>query len=182
MLSLNLSVNFSSGCDDNKLSVTNKLLNICSWHKSIFLDEFWWVDIIPFVSVNLVSISHNKVKIIIESNTVNLKSVHIHFDFKKVSCVNSLIWRQNYLKKTLVMGKNIELTIQNLIIGNRQLLFTNKSVVNNIKYLRINFISDHENFNKSVVLMFTVHTISWNDSQNVQDTIHRILKNFNMSL
>lgn len=93
MFSLDLSINFSSSGDNDELSITNKLLNISSSHKSILLNKFWWIDVIPFVSVNLITICHNEVEIIVESDSVNFKSVHVHFYFKEVSGINSLIWR-----------------------------------------------------------------------------------------
>lgn len=47
------------------------------------------------------------------------------------------------------------------------MLFANESVINDIKNLGINFVSNQEDFNISVVLMCFIHSVSWNDSKNV---------------
>ena len=93
MFSLYLPIDLSSGGNYDKLCITNELLYIRSSHKSVLLDELWWVDVVPLISVNLITICHNKVKIIVESNSVNFKSVHVHFDVKEISHINSLIRR-----------------------------------------------------------------------------------------
>lgn len=118
MLSLNLLVDFSSGCDNDELSITHKLLNIRSRHESILLNEFWWVHIIPFISVNLISVGHDKIDVIIEANSINSEPVHVHFDFEEVSGEDSLVWSQNDLKQSFVVSKKVKVTKRNLVIDN----------------------------------------------------------------
>lgn len=91
MFALDLSVNLGSGCNDNELSITYKLFNKSTGHQSILLDKFGWILVIPLISIDLISIGHNKIDVIIESDSVNSEFIHIHFNVKEVSHVNLLV-------------------------------------------------------------------------------------------
>jgi hypothetical protein len=69
-----------------------------------------------------------------------------------------------------------------LIVYDLKGFFSNESVVNNIKNLRIQGISDEENLNVSVIPMRLVNSISGNDSQNVEDPVEGVFNDLNVPL
>ena len=118
MFSLVLTVEFSSCSDNYKLGVANQLFDVSASHKSILLHKFGWVDDIPFVGVNLISVGHNEIKVIVESDSINSESVHIHFNFKEIAHIDGSVAGKNNFIKTLVIGQEIKLAESNLIVNN----------------------------------------------------------------
>lgn len=89
MFSLWLSIEHGPGCDNNELSVTDQLFNLSASHKSILLNQFGGIHNIPLIGVNLISIGHDNIQVIIEANVIYPKLVHVHLDLKEVTHVDS---------------------------------------------------------------------------------------------
>ena len=91
MLPLLLPIHLSPRSHNNKLSITHQLLNIRPTHQPILLNQFGWVHHIPLVGVDLVTVGHYDVEIVIEANPVNSETVHVHLDLEEVTHVDSSV-------------------------------------------------------------------------------------------
>lgn len=68
------------------------------------MDEFWGIDDVPRVSVDLVAVGDGDVQIVVETDSVHLETVHVHFNIEEVPDVQALVGGDYDLEKTLVVG------------------------------------------------------------------------------